>query len=155
MSGEFASRLKAQLTQELTDLCYRVGTLIPSVNPMTNDLLRTQIARASADMAAQLTSADDQVVAQIVIDIQTTFWPTSDPDPDWWDTPIGHMSLRSIGADNAPSWTHAVAAAKIGCRRESIARYVQRRKLDRHPDGGVTIPSVLTYVDRMNQKRGR
>jgi len=146
--------LQDQLREDLYMAAERLGALVPQLHPMTNDHVRDAIAASAERLTAVLLSDDDHQVAEVVIDLQVLLWPHSDPDAEWWDTPLGHVSLRSIGADNAPSWTYSVAAAKLGVKASTVGTLVSRGTLDRHPDGGVTIPSVLHYRDHRGPRRG-
>jgi hypothetical protein len=101
--------------------------------------IRERITARAPMLAAQLTQdADDRLAGETVIDVLTAVWPSGDPDPDWWRTPLGRVCARSLGNDDAEAVTHSVAAAMLGVTRGTVAQLVHRGTLDRHPDGGVT-----------------
>jgi hypothetical protein len=107
--------------------------------------IRERITARAPMLAAQLTQdADDRLAGETVIDV----WPSGDPDPDWWRTPLGRVCARSLGNDDAEAVTHSVAAAMLGVTRGTVAQLVHRGTLDRHPDGGVTRASVLMRIGR-------
>lgn len=142
--------VRGQLGDELQLVAERLAALAPDLHPLTNDRVRRSLAQA-AEHAAMLIcgdDVDDGIRAQAIIDVMNVLWPTSDPDPDWWSTPLGQACARSLGAASATSWTQSVAAAQLGVTVGTIKQLVHRGTLARHPDGGVVPADVLRYRDQ-------
>lgn len=100
-------------------------------------------------LAAELCSEDDRLAAEAVLTVMCARWPDgTEPPPEWWRTPAGRMVARSVGRDDSESVTRSVAAAMLGVSPGSVAQWVHRGNLDRHPDGGITRASVLLRLAR-------
>lgn len=93
---------------------------------------------------AQLSSDDEHLAAQTVIDCAGHLWPLN-PEPEWWRTPLGRLVARSVGGESVPV-TQAEAAAMLGVTRGTIAQLVSRGSLARHPDGGVDRAAVFARM---------
>ncbi|MEU8544267.1 hypothetical protein AB0C52_30475 [Streptomyces sp. NPDC048717] len=53
------------------------------------------------------------------------------------------MTASSIGHPDAENVTYSVAGAMLGgITKQRVAALVNEGKLDRHPDGGVTVVSI-------------
>jgi hypothetical protein len=115
------------------------------------DLLTERIeSRATTLVGQLLDETDDHTAAETVTDLMCCLWPHSDPDPDWWATPLGRACGRSLGTDDV-AVSQSVAAAMLGVTRGTIAQLVHRGTLTRHPTGGVSIASILDRRDRLDQ----
>lgn len=138
-----SDELTAQIADELARLAGALGSVLGDM-----DLTMERRAQQAAPMlAAQLLQEDDdRLSAQTVIDLMSALWPRSDPDPDWWQTPLGRVCARSFGRDDAEAVSHSVAAAMLGLHPKSIGQEINRGRLDRHPDGGVLRSSVLARL---------
>ena len=108
------------------------------------ELARPRIWDTATRIAAQLSSDDEHLAAQTVIDCAGHLWP-ADPEPEWWRTPLGRLVARSVGGEDA-SVTQAEAAAMLGVTRGTIAQLVSRGTLARHPDGGVDRAAVIARM---------
>ncbi|MFB4300088.1 hypothetical protein [Actinomadura sp. NTSP31] len=71
-----------------------------------------------------------------------------DPPPDWWGTPFGRVVLRLIGHPGRESVSRSVAGAMLGITRQGVQDLVNRGKLARHPDGGVSVASIRDRANR-------
>lgn len=138
------SEVEAQLRDELHQRAYPLGVL---AGPDAALDWPAALEQRAGVLAAQLCQdEDDHLAAETVIDVMAALWPTGDPPPEWWTTPLGRVVARSVGADDAEVVTHSVAAAMLGVTRGTIAQLVHRGKLDRHPDGGVLRSSILQRI---------
>ena len=64
------------------------------------------------------------------------------PPAEWWRTPLGQVALRRIGHPSVQTVPYSVAGAMLGITRQGVHDLVTRHKLERHPDGGVTVESI-------------
>lgn len=147
--GDVARQIRAELHERAWTL-HVCG--LPFANPL-DEIARSQLTSTAATLAGQLCQdTDDRLAAQTCIDVMCTLWPHGAPEDvgraDWWRTPLGRMCARSLGRDDAEAVTHSVAAAMLGVTRGTIAQWVTRGTLDRHPDGGVLRASVLQRLAR-------
>ncbi len=95
--------------------------------------------------ARQLLGPDDTLAAATAGRLIGALYPGDgpfDPPADWWRTPLGQVVARRAGHPGAVAVSYAVAGAMLGVTRQGVHDLVVRGKLDRHPDGGVTIASV-------------
>ncbi|WP_067470563.1 hypothetical protein [Nocardia amamiensis] len=118
------------------------------------DMARARIDQAARRFAAALCSDDDSIAAQTVIDLAGVAWP-EDPEPGWWRTPLGLAVGRSVGADTALSVSRSVAGAMLGVTKGTVDSMIARKNgsgLERHPDGGITMSSVLALLARRHQQ---
>lgn len=74
-------------------------------------------------------------------------WPTSDPDAQWWGTPLGVVAALSDPSGMVPVRR---AAMVLGVRSPRVSQLRDAGVLHAHPDGGVTAASVAArrYSDR-------
>jgi hypothetical protein len=75
-----------------------------------------------------------------------------DPPPEWWRTPLGQVVLSQVGFPGREAVSYAVAGSMLGMTRQGVHDLVTRNKLGRHPDGGVTVTSILERIQRRGQK---
>ena len=120
-----------------------VGPVRALLGQDLGDRLWERLRERSPMLAAQLGGDDDDIAAELVVDVLNLLWPGGDPDPEWWRTPVGRLCARSLGTDDADAVTRSVAAAMLGVHPGTIAQLVARGRLERHPDGGITRASVL------------
>jgi len=62
---------------------------------------------------------------------------------------------RVLGTDDAEAVTYSVAAAMLGVTKGTASTLVQRGRLDRHPDGGITRASVFIRLVRLARRAHR
>lgn len=137
------TRLAAQLRDELGCRAHPLAVLAGPDETLT---WPTRLEARAEGIALALLSSDDEEAAGMAVDVMAALWPTGDPPPEWWTTPVGRVLARSVGADDAEAVTHSVAAAMLGVTRGTIAQLVHRGKLDRHPDGGVLRSSIMQRI---------
>ena len=144
-------RVAHQTLEELQNRLWLIHSLIPGVDPVTDKVLVSQLKSASARIAEVLVDDDgegDNERANYVVDVlNALFVGPCDPPAEWWATPLGGVCARSLGTEDATSFTHSVAAGFLGVTRSTVATLVKRGKLDRHPDGGIVPASVWSYRD--------
>lgn len=141
--SDLHTRLVAQLRDELGRCAYPLAVLAGPDEAL--DWPARLNARVDG-IALALLSPDDDEAAEMAVDVMAALWPRTDPDPSWWQTPLGRVLARSVGADDVEAVTHSVAAAMLGVTRGTIAQLVHRGALDRHPDGGVLRSSILQRI---------
>ena len=89
----------------------------------------------------------DLLAGQIAGALAAALWPVGDPPPEWWQTPVGRACAHSVGDDDR-SVTQSVAAAMLGLSVGSIGSMIARGDLERGPDGGVTVASIMARITR-------
>ncbi|MEV6717799.1 hypothetical protein AB0M48_37830 [Lentzea sp. NPDC051208] len=103
-------------------------------------------AEADAEMwAAQLLGPDDDLARQVAIRLLAVLYPGDtpfDPPENWWATPLGRVAARRAGHPSKDHVSLGVAGAMLGITRQGVHDLVNRNKLLRHPDGGVTVDSI-------------
>jgi hypothetical protein len=128
--------------------------LLPSADL---DRLRERV-RIDAEMwAAQLLGADDVLAQQVVIRMVTVLYPGDtpfDPPESWWATPLGRVAAWRAGHPARDHVSFSVAGAMLGITRQGVHDLVNRDKLRRHPDGGVTVASVRARLDQRREHDG-
>lgn len=145
MSGNVEA-VTAQLRDELGAVARAVGGV---VGPELGLLIEDRTHETCVVLAAELCSDEDRPAAEAVLTVMSVLWPDgTEPPPEWWRTPAGRMVARSVGRDDSESVTRSVAAAMLGVSPGSVAQWVHRGNLDRHPDGGITRASVLLRLAR-------
>lgn len=112
------------------------------------DEVRRRLPDAAQRYALQLSDPND--AAEIVIDLAGVAWD-ADPAPEWWSTPVGRLVARSVETGSVTglvtgSVTQQRAADMLGVTRGTVAQLVHRGSLERHPDGGVAIASVVARL---------
>jgi hypothetical protein len=118
------------------------------------DRLR-ELVRGDAEMwAAQLLGADDVLAQQVAVRMIAVLYQGDapfDPPATWWATPLGRVTARRAGHPARDSVSFAVAGAMLGITRQGVHDLVNRDKLRRHPDGGVTVASVRARLDQRRE----
>ncbi|MDX3660868.1 hypothetical protein PV646_26500 [Streptomyces sp. ID05-26A] len=105
-----------------------------------------QSAEADAEMwAAHLLGPSDTTARQVAIRLLTVLYPGDapfDPPETWWATPLGRVTARRAGHPSRDHVSLGMAGAMLGITRQGVHDLVNRAKLLRHPDGGVTVESI-------------
>ena len=105
--------------------------------------LRRQAAADVQMWAAQLLGPDEDLAVTVARRLLAALYPDGfDVPPSWWGTPLGQVVARRIGHPHADSVTRTVAGAMLGITRQAVQDLINRGKLARHPDGGVSVASV-------------
>lgn len=111
--------------------------------------------RQDAEMwAAQLLGADAGLAGRVAVRLVAALYPADEPfDPpeSWWRTPLGRITARRVGHPAGDRVSFSVAGAMLGITRQGVHDLVSRKKLRRHPDGGVTTASVRARLDQRVQ----
>jgi hypothetical protein len=117
--------------------------------------LREWVLRDAEMWAAQLLGPDDTLARQVAARMIAVLYPGDEPfDPpeSWWATPLGRVTARRAGHPTREHVSYAVAGAMLGITRQGVHDLVNRDKLRRHPDGGVTVASVRARLDQRREQ---
>lgn len=135
------------LTRQIHDALERaVWALVPLLSHHIADVAGPLIASRSAGLAAQLTSGDDRIAAETVIDLAAAGIIPAEPGGAWWATPLGRAVASSVGHPSATHVSYSVAGAMLGVTRGRVGQLIAGHKLDRHPDGGVSVDSIRRRI---------
>ncbi|WP_016700393.1 hypothetical protein [Actinoalloteichus spitiensis] len=118
----------------------------------TADALRHRVRERASAWARAMVTGDDAEATHAITRTIATLYPGDgpfDPPADWWRTPLGTITARRVGHPSAHALSYPVAGAMLGISRQGVHDLLNRGKLDRHPDGGVTASSVR---DRLRAK---
>lgn len=122
------------------------GTALPnSTEPLA--ALRRRLDADAQMWAAQILGPDQALARSTAARVLAAVQP-SDPDPSWWRTPFGRAVVRLIGHPGRASVSRSVAGAMLGITRQGVQDLVNRGKLARHPDGGVSVASIRDRAAR-------
>lgn len=138
--------LAHQLRRELHERAYPLAVL---AGPTAVAELDTEYVaqRIAGQIAQAFASDDDRLLAECVIDVMAALWPTGDPPPEWWQTWVGRACAHSAG-DDGRTVTQSIAAAMLGLAVGSIGPMIARGDLERGPEGGVTVASIMARITR-------
>lgn len=145
--------IASQLRDELHARAYPLAVLgePEAVGRLDTDRVAERIA---AQLAEAIDAGDDRLLAETVIDVMCALWPTEDPPPEWWQSPVGRTCAHSVGdTDHTDAVTQSVAAAMLGLAVGSIGPMIARGDLDRGQDGGVTVASIKRRITRRRRTR--
>lgn len=134
-----------QITELLTDRAGRLADLL--ADPTLRADLEMRAAAAADQIASALASEDASVAATVAADLYVLAHGDSDPDPEWWQTPLGRAIAR-VDHDSAEAVMPSTAARMLGIGVQRVYQLRADGKLDRHPDGGVTRASVMARLAR-------
>ena len=132
----------AQLLDAFTDLSVRLGLGCTPDQVITLD----RWAMAAADrMTTALLSDDHGEQAQAVIDTGLVVHGDHEVPGHWWRTPVGRVCAASLAgaAPTDEAVTQAAAAEILGVSQPAVHKMLTAGRLDRHPDGGVLLHSVM------------
>lgn len=121
------------------------------------DRLREQVRQDAEMWAAQLLGPDDALARHVVARLIAVLHPGDtpfDPPESWWATPLGRVTARRAGHPARKHVSFSVAGAMLGITRQGVHDLVNRDKLRRHPDGGVTVDSVRARLDLRREHDG-
>lgn len=106
---------------------------------------RTLVRLRAETWASVMLGPDDRAAVLMIARVISSLYPGDAPfapSAEWWRTPLGQVALRRIGHPSVPAVPYSVAGAMLGITRQGVHDLVTRHKLERHPDGGVTVESV-------------
>lgn len=121
------------------------------------DGLRERVWQDAEMWAAQLLGRDETLARQVNVRMIAVLYPGDrpfDPPERWWSTPLGRVTARRIGHPAREHVSFSVAGAMLGITRQGVHDLVNRDKLRRHPDGGVTVASISTRLDQRREHDG-
>lgn len=126
-----------------TQLLGEVAPVVEALGRLLGTDLADQMTQRLDDRAAMLASDahDPGTAADLLILL-------GDRDATWWGTPLGREVAAGAG-DTMGVLTQQQAADVLGVSRGTVAQLVSRGTLDRHPDGGVVLGSVLMRLTRL------
>lgn len=119
------------------------------------DGLRERVWQDAEMWAAQLLGRDETLARQVNARMIAVLYPEDrpfDPPESWWATPLGRVTARRIGHPTREHVSFSVAGAMLGITRQGVHDLVNRDKLRRHPDGGVTVASISTRLDQRREQ---
>jgi hypothetical protein len=106
---------------------------------------RTVVRQRAETWASVMLGDDDSAAVMMIVRVVSSLYPGDapfSPPAEWWRTPLGQVVVRRIGHPSARAVSYSVAGAMLGITRQGVHDLVARRKLERHPEGGVTVESV-------------
>jgi hypothetical protein len=106
---------------------------------------RAVVTRRAEAWASVMLGPDEQAATRMIVRVIASVYPQDgpfEPPADWWRTPLGQVALRRVGHPSAQAVSYSVAGAMLGITRQGVHDLVTRHKLERHPEGGVTVESV-------------
>ncbi|GAA0529001.1 hypothetical protein GCM10011581_30730 [Saccharopolyspora subtropica] len=113
--------------------------------------LQRRVDRAVGEWAAQLLGPDDERAVHLCARLLAALYPDDgpfNPPETWWRTPLGQVVARRVGHPGTDHVPYATAGAMLGITRQGVHDLVNRNKLARHPDGGVTTASIRARLAR-------
>jgi hypothetical protein len=122
-----------------------LDTLLDGAEPLR--ALRRRLDADAQMWAAQILGPDPALARSACARVLAVVQP-SDPDPSWWRTPFGRAVVRLVGHPGRASVSRSVAGAMLGITRQGVQDLVNRGKLARHPDGGVSVASIRDRAAR-------
>ncbi|WP_154697550.1 hypothetical protein [Lentzea guizhouensis] len=151
MSTQEELELRADLIRLVTSrLLDPLEILLPTADL---DELHDQVHEDAKTWAEQLLGPNDVQAKFLAIRLIAVLHPGDtpfDPPEDWWATPLGRVAARRAGHPSRQHVSFGVAGAMLGITRQGVHDLVNRGKLERHPDGGVTVESIQI---RLSQRR--
>lgn len=112
---------------------------------------RTVVTRRAEAWATVMLGPDEQAAVLMIVRVISSLYPGDtpfEPPAGWWRTPLGQVTLRRVGHPSAQAVSYSVAGAMLGITRQGVHDLVTRHKLERHPEGGVTVESVRARASR-------
>jgi hypothetical protein len=145
--GELTSQLVALVETRLLD---PLEILLESRSDLTR--VRSRVVERAGAWAVDLLGEDDMLAQRTAIRLVTSLYPSDGPfapPAEWWQTPLGRVMAMRAGHPGAEAVSYSVAGAMLGITRQGVHDLVNRGKLTRHENGGVTTSSVR---ERINQR---
>lgn len=140
MNDDLAASIRDELQAELTAWSSILGV------GRVDDLCRIVEDRAG-QLAAILTSGDDDETAELVVDILNIVKPET--GDRFWTTPLGLACAASTGSPLPPVVTMSVAAAWLGVSKPAVFKMVSTGRLDQDPETrGIRLGSLIEEAIR-------
>ena len=149
---------EAELTEHLAGLV--TGHLLDPLEILLGtDWTLTKLERRTRTQAAvwakELLGRSDRVATQTAMRLIATLYPSDgpfDPPSGWWQTPLGQVLAHRVGHPTTEGLSYSTAGAMLGVTKQAVHDLVNRGKLVRHPDGGVTSESVRLRLHQRNAR---
>jgi len=112
---------------------------------------RAVVSRRAEAWASVMLGLDEQAAVLMTVRVISSLYPQDgpfEPPAEWWRTPLGQVALRRVGHPSAQAVSYSVAGAMLGITRQGVHDLVTRHKLERQPEGGVTVESVRARASR-------
>ncbi|MDL4813626.1 hypothetical protein [Actinomadura opuntiae] len=146
VSTETHAALHRQLVAEIeARFLAPLDALLDGTEPLA--VLRRRLDADAQMWATRMLGPDEAQARSAAAQVLAVVRPF-DPPPDWWGTPFGRVVLRLIGHPARESVSRSVAGAMLGITRQGVQDLVNRGKLTRHPDGGVSVASIRARANR-------
>ncbi|MCP3799298.1 hypothetical protein NLX83_08520 [Allokutzneria sp. A3M-2-11 16] len=151
---------EAALTEQLVRLV--TGHLLDPLEILLGtDWTLTKLERRTRTQAAvwakDLLGPNDRVAAQTAMRLVATLYPSDgpfDPPAAWWQAPLGQVVAHRVGHPTTDGLSYSTAGAMLGITKQAVHDLVNRGKLVRHSDGGVTSESVRLRLHQRNSREG-
>lgn len=138
--NELAASIRDELQAELTAWSSILGV------DRVEELCRIVEDRAG-ELAAVLTSGDDDEAAELVVDILNIVKPET--GDRFWTTPLGLACAASTGSPLPPVVSMSVAAAWLGVSKPAVLKMVRSGRLEQDPETrGVRLGSLIEEAIR-------
>jgi hypothetical protein len=111
--------------------------------------VRSRLAGQAGAWASHMLGTDEELARRTAIRLVSILYPSDrpfDPPAEWWRTPLGVVVALRAGHPGAEAVSYAVAGSMLGVSKQAVHDLVNRGKLDRHADGGVTTASVHSRI---------
>lgn len=106
-------------------------------------------AEERAELLVLRLSADDGDQEVAAAALTTLCWGDAEPPGSWWGTALGQAVARARGDEDAVTPTHAAIMLAVTPTRVHQLRTAGQ--LVAHPDGGVTLSSVLGRIEQVGR----
>lgn len=134
---------EAAVAASLTDdLAARLHTILRPAGPTGIEEADRLAAWVAGRVAPSLCSDDEHEVADAVIDLASALDIGEHTDPEWWATPVGQICAASLAGVTTDQVAAIQAARMLGIGKARVYQLIDAGRLERHPDGGVTLASV-------------
>ena len=111
---------------------------------------RSRVAERVGAWSSHMLGEDDRLATHTAIRLVSMLYPGDgpfDPPAGWWQTPLGIVVAFRAGYPGVEAVSYAVAGEMLGISRQGVHDLVNRGKLERHADGGVTTASVHVRIN--------
>jgi hypothetical protein len=151
-AAALAEQLRSNIERRLLD---PLEILLESVEALA--ATRRETARRAERWAEDMLGTDERRAVHTISRLIAALYPGDgafDPPVEWWGTPLGQVVVRRVGHPFASAVPYSVAGAMLGVTRQFVHNLATRGKLERHPDGGVTVASVQARLARHEPSAG-
>lgn len=107
--------------------------------------VRDRIAEQARRLAAELTSVDEGVAAEVALDLACAIHTDDKPD-EWWATPLGR--LLAVHHEGGGEVGASAAASILGVNRSRVYQLLDGGALTRGVGGEITRTSIYRHLAR-------